>query len=56
MQRRRFFLVLLSCLVATALSTGRAEAADACAHRGALDPMYCDEDKDLVADVPRDKA
>jgi phosphonate transport system substrate-binding protein len=56
MQRRRFFLVLLSCLVATAFSTGRAEAADACAHRGALDPMYCDEDKDLVADVPRDKA
>jgi phosphonate transport system substrate-binding protein len=48
--------VLLSCLVATAFSTGRAEAADACAHRGALDPMYCDEDKDLVADVPRDKA
>jgi phosphonate transport system substrate-binding protein len=26
----------------------------ACSHRGALDDAYCDEDRDLVADVPRD--
>ncbi|HZH46020.1 MAG TPA: phosphate/phosphite/phosphonate ABC transporter substrate-binding protein [Roseococcus sp.] len=26
----------------------------ACGHRGALDDAFCDEDRDLVADVPRD--
>jgi phosphonate transport system substrate-binding protein len=26
----------------------------ACPHRGALDDAYCDEDRDLVADTPRD--
>ena len=56
MQRRLFALVLLSGLAALAVPSGRAEAADACAHRGALDALYCDEDKDLVADVPKDKA
>jgi phosphonate transport system substrate-binding protein len=25
-----------------------------CTHRGALDALYCDEDKDLVADLPND--
>jgi phosphonate transport system substrate-binding protein len=29
-------------------------AQDACTNRGQLDTMYCDEDKDLVADVPKD--
>ena len=29
-------------------------AADACAYRGELDAMYCDANKDLVADVPTD--
>ncbi len=28
----------------------------ACSHRGALDDAYCDEDRDLVADAPRDPA
>ncbi|MBX6747237.1 MAG: phosphate/phosphite/phosphonate ABC transporter substrate-binding protein, partial [Acetobacteraceae bacterium] len=27
---------------------------DVCSHRGALDDAYCDEDRDLVADPPRD--
>ena len=27
---------------------------DACAHRGDLDANYCDENKDLVADAPKD--
>src|SRR6202158_3909167 len=27
-------------------------AADACKHRGELDVMYCDENSDMVADVP----
>ena len=29
-------------------------AADACKNRGDLDPQYCDENKDLVADAPAD--
>jgi len=29
-------------------------AADACANRGELDTMYCDANKDMVADVPTD--
>src|SRR4249920_2984580 len=29
-------------------------AADACKNRGELDIMYCDDNKDLVADVPSD--
>ena len=28
--------------------------ADDCKHRGQLDTMYCDENKDLVADTPKD--
>ena len=56
MRRRHFALVLVSCLVTTGLPSARADAADACAHRGALDALYCDEDKDLVADPPKDKA
>lgn len=28
--------------------------ADDCKHRGELDEMYCDEDRDLVADPPKD--
>lgn len=27
-----------------------------CKHRGELDPLYCDENKDLVADPPKDPA
>jgi phosphonate transport system substrate-binding protein len=33
---------------------GAANAADACSNRGELDQMYCDANKDLVADVPSD--
>jgi phosphonate transport system substrate-binding protein len=29
--------------------------ADDCKHRGQLDTLYCDENKDLVADTPKDK-
>jgi phosphonate transport system substrate-binding protein len=35
------------------LATG-VYAADACKHRGELDVMYCDENNDMVADVPAD--
>ena len=31
-----------------------AQAQDACKHRGDLDALYCDENKDMVADAPTD--
>lgn len=43
-------LALLLILAAAAL------AADPCAHRGKLDALYCDENRDLVADPPKDRA
>ncbi len=30
------------------------QAQDACKNRGDLDTQYCDENKDMVADTPRD--
>lgn len=55
--RKNMLLLMLAGLVALAiLPLGGALAADSCPNRGALDPMYCDEDKDLVADPPKDKA
>lgn len=38
----------VACVPAWALET--------CKHRGNLDPLYCDEDLDLTADVPKDPA
>jgi len=35
-------------------AAAHALAADDCKYRGELDPMYCDENKDLVADTPKD--
>jgi phosphonate transport system substrate-binding protein len=32
----------------------QAQSADQCSHRGQLDTQYCDENKDLVADAPKD--
>jgi phosphonate transport system substrate-binding protein len=47
---------LLLSLLAAALATlaTPALAADACTNRGELDTMYCDSNKDLVADAPTD--
>src|SRR5437762_12106392 len=48
---------LIFALVAFAAAlagTPLAVAADTCANRGELDAMYCDANKDLVADVPTD--
>jgi phosphonate transport system substrate-binding protein len=56
---RRFLtplLCLLAVVAALPVAPSEVAAADTCSHRGALDPMYCDEDKNLVADVPKDKA
>jgi phosphonate transport system substrate-binding protein len=49
----------LAAAALTALATAHAPAAQAqqaaaCAHRGALDDAYCDENRDLVADTPTD--
>lgn len=47
---------LLLSLLAGALGVAAlpALAADACSNRGELDTMYCDANKDMVADVPTD--
>ena len=42
-------------LSAAAWPLAPALAADACANRGELDTMYCDANKDLVADLPTDQ-
>jgi phosphonate transport system substrate-binding protein len=44
---------LLVLVVLTAL--GVALAQDPCSHRGKLDTFYCDDNRDLVADPPKDK-
>jgi phosphonate transport system substrate-binding protein len=43
----------LLALVLVLLVPGVALASEPCAHRGKLDVLYCDEDRDLVADVPK---
>jgi phosphonate transport system substrate-binding protein len=43
-------LTVLLILAAAAL------AAEPCTHRGKLDALYCDENRDLVADPPKDRA
>jgi phosphonate transport system substrate-binding protein len=42
-------------LMATTLATSAVLAADACKNRGDLDANYCDENNDLVADLPKDQ-
>ncbi len=46
--------ILFSALLVAGFAAGSAFAAETCSHRGQLDEMYCDEDKDLVADPPKD--
>ncbi len=50
---RTWLLALLALLLGPALA---ALAAEPCAHRGQLDPLYCDENRDSVADPPKDPA
>ncbi|MBI3636691.1 MAG: phosphate/phosphite/phosphonate ABC transporter substrate-binding protein [Candidatus Rokubacteria bacterium] len=50
----RFLVGLVAALL---VSVAAGWAADPpCAHRGSLDPLYCDENRDLVADPPKDPA
>jgi phosphonate transport system substrate-binding protein len=51
----RIKLALLS-FIAAALMPVAASAQDACSNRGQLDTLYCDANKDLVADAPTDPA
>jgi len=46
---------LLALIVVTSVViVGGLAGAQSCAHRGDLDALYCDEDRDLIADPPRD--
>lgn len=47
-------LAALVAALAAAAAFAPVHAADACANRGELDTMYCDANKDMVADVPTD--
>ncbi|HSE94103.1 MAG TPA: phosphate/phosphite/phosphonate ABC transporter substrate-binding protein [Methylomirabilota bacterium] len=49
-------LAPLIVLVVIAIVAGAALAADPCAHRGKLDVLYCDENRDGIADPPKDGA
>jgi phosphonate transport system substrate-binding protein len=51
---RRALLTLT--LLAAGLAAGGVAAAQSCLHRGDLDAMYCDEDRDLIADAPKDRS
>src|SRR5712692_7149185 len=44
----------LVAIVASMMATGSAAVADECKNRGQLDTLYCDENNNLVADVPTD--
>lgn len=46
---------LLAVMAVLMLMTA-ALAAEPCAHRGKLDVLYCDENRDLVADPPKERA
>src|SRR5688500_10812873 len=50
MQLSPIALLSLALLVPNILS-----AAEACRHRGDLDRAYCDENRDFVADAPKDR-
>lgn len=43
------------CIMFLAAGLNPAFAQDECKHRGQLDTLYCDENKDLVADLPKDQ-
>ena len=49
----KLFQMLLTAVCLCGI-TGKVLAADDCKYRGELDPIYCDENKDMVADTPKD--
>ena len=44
--------LIVSFVAATFLLSALAHAADTCKHRGDLDALYCDEDRNMTADAP----
>jgi phosphonate transport system substrate-binding protein len=50
----RFPSAALICAAAACCATPAAWAQDSCGHRGQLDTLYCDENRDLVADAPKE--
>ena len=55
MRSSRHVLARLLGVAAGIVFSTAAFAQDACTNRGQLDNQYCDENKDLVADVPKDQ-
>ena len=53
MPLRSLYRVLAAVLIVTPVT---AFAADDCQNRGELGTNYCDEDKNLIAEAPKDKA
>ena len=53
---RTLTFALLSSVCALTSAPSVAQAQDACPNRGQLETLYCDADRDLVADVPKDPA
>jgi phosphonate transport system substrate-binding protein len=47
---------LASIVVLSVVVLGVAAAQDPCSHRGKLDTLYCDENRDQVADPPKDRS
>jgi phosphonate transport system substrate-binding protein len=45
---------IIAAIAVTTMGASLGAYAQECKHRGDLDPMYCDENKDLVADTPKD--
>ena len=50
----KYFLRALTALTLFGANMAAYAQADDCKHRGQLDTLYCDENKDLVADTPKD--
>jgi phosphonate transport system substrate-binding protein len=53
-RHRRLAWAHVAAIVGWALASGSAAIAQECKNRGQLDTLYCDENNDLVADVPND--
>jgi phosphonate transport system substrate-binding protein len=56
--RARAGIAVLAVVLTTTivLLAGLVLAQEPCSHRGKLDPMYCDDNRDLVADPPKDRS
>ena len=54
MKSKSVMMIALAMLVGLLVQVHTASAQNDCKNRGELDANYCDENKDLVADVPKD--